>query len=86
MKNFKNLKFIDDIEDIYEFGEILGKGSFGSVKRAIRKGTNFEFAVKVIDKAVAFNAYSLRSVTSILSSTFSTLCYGHWIIRWIIKF
>ena len=50
MKNFKNLKFIDDIEDLYEFGEILGKGSFGSVKRAIRKGTNFEFAVKVIDK------------------------------------
>jgi 3-phosphoinositide dependent protein kinase-1 len=50
MKNFKNLKFIDDINEIYEFGEILGKGSFGSVRRAIRKGTNFEFAVKVIDK------------------------------------
>jgi hypothetical protein len=29
MKNFKNLKIIDDINEIYELGEELGKGSFG---------------------------------------------------------
>ena len=50
MKNFKNLKYIDDINELYEFGDLLGKGSFGSVKRATRIGTNFEYAVKIIDK------------------------------------
>ena len=50
MKNFKNLKQINDINEIYEFGELLGKGSFGVVQRATRIGTNFECAVKVIDK------------------------------------
>ena len=50
MKNYKNLKFIDDINEIYEFGDILGKGSFGSVRSATRRGTNFVCAVKVIDK------------------------------------
>jgi hypothetical protein len=29
MKNFKNLKYIEDINDLYEFGDLLGKGSFG---------------------------------------------------------
>ncbi len=50
MKNFKNLKYVENIEDFYTFGAVLGKGSFGSVNRATRKGANFDCAVKVIDK------------------------------------
>lgn len=50
MKNFKNLKHIEDIEALYTFGKELGKGSFGSVSRATRKGANFECAIKVINK------------------------------------
>lgn len=50
MKNFKNLKQIENINEIYEFKDLLGKGSFGAVKRATRIGTNFECAVKIIDK------------------------------------
>mmetsp|Transcript_34635 Transcript_34635/g.52970 ORF Transcript_34635/g.52970 Transcript_34635/m.52970 type:complete len:268 (+) Transcript_34635:26-829(+) len=50
MKNFKNLKYVDNIEDVYTFGAVLGKGSFGSVNRATRKGANFDCAIKVIDK------------------------------------
>ena len=50
MKNYKNLKYVNDINELYEFGELLGKGSFGSVKRATRIVTNVEYAVKIIDK------------------------------------
>ena len=38
MKNFKNLKYVDDIEAIYEIGDELGKGAFGAVNRCIRVG------------------------------------------------
>jgi len=40
MKNFKNLKQIKSIGDIYTFGKVLGKGSFGDVMIATRKGSN----------------------------------------------
>jgi len=51
MKNFKNLKQIDDIHKYYKMGAELGKGSFGSVRRAVRIGFNFDCAVKIIEKA-----------------------------------
>jgi len=50
MKNFKNLKYVDNIEDVYTFGSQLGKGSFGSVNKATRVGDTNEFAIKIIDK------------------------------------
>lgn len=50
MKNFKNLKYVDDISSVYEIGKQLGKGSFGSVNKCIRKGTNSEYAIKSIEK------------------------------------
>ncbi len=34
----------------YTFFEIIGKGKFSVVKRAINKATNKQMAVKVIDK------------------------------------
>lgn len=39
MKNFKNLRYVDDIKTIYVFGKELGKGSFGSVNKCVRKST-----------------------------------------------
>lgn len=50
MKNFKNIKQIDDIAEYYEIGGGLGRGSFGTVYRAVRKGAEFECALKVIKK------------------------------------
>ena len=50
MKNFKNLKYIDNIDDLYHIKESIGKGSFGKVCRATRRGTNMDCAVKIILK------------------------------------
>ena len=40
MKNFKNLKQVKNIHDVYKFEELLGKGSFGQVRKATRYGSN----------------------------------------------
>ena len=34
MKNFKNLRHVDDINMVYTFGSKLGEGSFGAVMKA----------------------------------------------------
>lgn len=36
--------------DYYEVGEILGKGKFGVVKKAVHKRTRQEVAVKIVKK------------------------------------
>ncbi|KAJ7330190.1 Serine/threonine-protein kinase 33 [Desmophyllum pertusum] len=41
------------IEDIYEFGEVLGKGSFGVVKEATNKETGCRWAIKAVNKEKA---------------------------------
>jgi len=38
------------IEDIYDFGEVLGKGSFGVVKEATHKATGRRWAIKAVNK------------------------------------
>lgn len=38
------------IEDIYEFGDVLGKGSFGVVKEATNKETGRRWAIKAVNK------------------------------------
>ena len=38
------------IEDIYEFGEVLGIGSFGVVKEATNKATGSRWAIKAVNK------------------------------------
>lgn len=41
------------IEDIYEFGEVLGKGSFGVVKEARNRETGCVWAIKAVNKEKA---------------------------------
>ena len=50
MKNFKNLKQVKNIHDVYKFEELLGKGSFGQVRKATRYGSNNQVAVKIVEK------------------------------------
>ena len=51
IKNFKNLKMINNIEDLYTITKKLGEGSFGTVNAAKRKSTNSMHAVKQIKKS-----------------------------------
>ena len=40
----------NDIDEIFDFGNILGQGSFGKVIEAVNKSTKERFAVKTINK------------------------------------
>ena len=41
----------ENIKDHYKFDKVLGEGSFAVVRKAIKKSTGEEFAVKIIDKS-----------------------------------
>lgn len=49
-KNFKGLKWTDDIRKHYVFGKEIGKGSFGTVNLATQKGAQGMVAIKTINK------------------------------------
>jgi serine/threonine protein kinase len=49
-KDYKGFKKIGNINEKYEFGDLLGQGSFGVVKRAMHKQAHVECAVKFIAK------------------------------------
>ena len=51
MKNFKNLRYVEDINKIYTQGKNLGEGAFGAVKRCTRLNTKKEHAMKIIKKS-----------------------------------
>ena len=38
------------IKHIYKFGEVIGKGSFGTVRRAVKRDSGEEVAIKTIQK------------------------------------
>lgn len=48
------------IEDKYEFGEVLGKGSFGVVKEARNKETGCVWAIKAVNKEKVWSASVVR--------------------------
>jgi serine/threonine protein kinase len=48
--DYRGFKKIKDIKDIYRLGDVLGKGTFGEVRRADHIKAKFVCAVKVIDK------------------------------------
>ena len=58
------------IEDIYEFGEILGKGSFGVVKEATNRATGCRWAIKAVNKEKVGNWYRLNLTSSALQLKF----------------
>lgn len=49
-KKLKNFGFVRNVEDLYHFGGIIGKGSFSVVREAVHKKTKERFAVKTIKK------------------------------------
>ncbi|XP_046417530.1 serine/threonine-protein kinase 33-like [Neodiprion fabricii] len=49
----KRITDLAELQRIYEFGEILGKGSFGTVVKASHKGSGLNWAVKIINKSQA---------------------------------
>ena len=51
IKNFKNLKMINNIEELYKYEKKLGEGSFGTVYSAKRISTQSMHAVKSIKKS-----------------------------------
>lgn len=38
------------IEEYFNFHEVIGKGGFSKVKKAVHKATGDEYAVKILDK------------------------------------
>jgi serine/threonine protein kinase len=50
MKNFKSLKFVENINEVYTITNKIGQGSFGSVNRAQRVGGSIDVAIKIINK------------------------------------
>jgi serine/threonine protein kinase len=50
-RNFKSLKFVEDISLLYQPGRMLGKGSFGEVLAATHKLTGNQCAIKVVKKS-----------------------------------
>ena len=54
MKHYKQLKQVEDIGSLFQITSLLGKGSFGSVNKAIRISTNTECAIKHIRKQTLY--------------------------------
>ncbi len=46
----KNFKKVDNIKEMYTFSTVLGKGSFGEVRKAFNVRAEVDCAVKVIRK------------------------------------
>eukprot|EP01017_Pseudomicrothorax_dubius_P039578 TRINITY_DN608_c0_g3_i1.p1 TRINITY_DN608_c0_g3~~TRINITY_DN608_c0_g3_i1.p1 ORF type:complete len:277 (+),score=58.21 TRINITY_DN608_c0_g3_i1:126-956(+) len=59
----------ESIKDFYRFGDDIGEGSFAVVKKAVRKDTNVEYAVKIVDKTMleSDDQMLLQSEVDILS-------------------
>ena len=45
---------IVDLQKIYSIGEILGKGSFGTVVKAFHKESQVFWAIKIVNKREVF--------------------------------
>lgn len=49
-KEFKKLRKIDRISDLFKIGKKLGEGEFGTVRQAWHKLANMDVAIKMISK------------------------------------
>lgn len=59
-------KYVDDIAEYFEFGETIGTGHFGCVKRAISKKSGKEWAVKIVRLHNEVDKDALRNEVNIL--------------------
>ena len=50
MNDYKKFKFVENVDDKYKFGDYLGSGSFGEVRKCTLLSTGCEFAIKVMKK------------------------------------
>ena len=50
MRDYKRFKYVSNIHDKYEMGEVLGQGAFGKVLRCTHKDSGSRFAIKVMEK------------------------------------
>ena len=50
MQDFRALKEIDDINELYTIGREIGAGSYGAVCEAVRKSSKTWCALKIISK------------------------------------
>ena len=41
---------LNGVKEVYKFTEIIGKGSFGTVRRAIHRDSGEQVAIKVMKK------------------------------------
>ena len=53
--DYRGFKRIKDIKDLYKLGDVLGKGTFGEVRKADHIKAKFVCAVKAIDKVMLLN-------------------------------
>jgi len=58
-----------DIKEFYKLEKNLGEGSFGIVRKAVKKSTNEEYAIKLLEKAKMDmdDLYALSAEVEILS-------------------
>lgn len=59
-------KYVDDIEEFFSFGETIGTGHFGCVKRAVSKKSGKEWAVKIVRLHNEVDKDALRNEVNIL--------------------
>ena len=69
----KVLKTIKNIEDYYELGDELGKGSFGSVRECTMKGTNEKCAMKVVELAFLESRSNSKEITKLMVNELNLL-------------
>ena len=49
-KDFKGLKYVENIKERYKIGRVLGEGSFGQVRIALHRLAGVKCAIKIIRK------------------------------------
>jgi serine/threonine protein kinase len=50
MNDYKQFKYIESIQEKYQFGDELGKGAFGKVLRCKHLDSGSDFAIKIMEK------------------------------------
>lgn len=58
----KRIEDIAELQRFYDLGEVLGKGSFGTVIKASQKASGANWAIKIINKSqvIVIFQYNLR--------------------------